>query len=855
MEISANSSSFWRKNLFVYKIISTFAPFFRRSPLTLMNNTIKHMKHFRLVLATLLVALFSMAPSSAWAQMSDDDVAKMVTNETGSGTSKAQIVTKLVQKGVNIDQIRRVRKQMDTSTTGTAGTGGTRLRTNNGETAVGTGMSTPESAAVDDDSMLPGDEELALLIEELTPDGRRVFGRNIFNKKLLSFEPNMNIATPQNYVLGPGDQLFLEIYGASQKTEQLEVSPEGTVTVPGYGPVHVAGLTVAGAQSRIHSTVGSRYASSRLSLSVGQTRTISVNVMGEVRAPGTYTLSAFSTVFHALYMAGGIGSLGTLRNIKVFRQGRQITVVDVYDYILNGRLAGNIRLADNDVIVVSPYDCLVGIEGLVKRPMTYEMRSTESVASLLKYAGGFAAGAYKERVRVNRIDGVRKSVHTVNEFDFSSFRLADGDSVTIDSALNRYQNLVEVKGAVFYPGRFELGSEINSVKTLIEQAGGLTEDAFTSRAVLTRRKPDRTFETHAVDLNGLMAGTIPDIPLRNEDVLTVGSEEEIIQNRWVYIEGEVQHPDSFQYAENTTIEDLIVLAGGLTDAASVSKVDVSRRIRDAKATKSGKDISRVYTFSLKDGLVVDGEPGFFLEPYDVVYVRKSPGYMQPRNIRVEGEVEFEGTYTMSTKNQRLSDAVKAAGGVTSEAYVRGARLMRHVTDDERMRIQSTLRMAQKNRDDYDSVNVSEINLPDDYPVGIELDKALANPGGDYDIVLRDSDRLIIPEYNGTVKISGSVLFPNTVAYNVGKRGYKWYINQSGGYGHRARKRKTYIVYQNGMMTKASKGKVEPGCEIIVPTKTRSNTDQITANLQKWVTIGTGLTSLSAIIMSMTNLFK
>ena len=799
-------------------------------------------------------ALFLM-PSEANAQnkgMSDSQVLDIVQKEAGRGTQKSQIVTKLVQQGVGIDQIRRVRKQ--TGSVGNTGEG-SRLRQANGSTTLpGSNISSTTATQVEDDNLLPGDEELTLLIEELTPDGRRVYGRSIFNKKLLSFEPGMNIATPQNYVIGPGDVLFLDVYGGSQKTEQLEVSPEGKVIVPGYGPVSISGLSVSAAQQRIRSTVGSRYSSSKLSLTVGQTRTITVNVMGEVRAPGTYTVSAFATVFHALYMAGGIGSLGSLRSIKVFRQGRQITSVDVYEYIMNGRLAGNVHLQDNDVIVVSPYECLVDIDGNVKRPMTYEMRTNESVATLLKYAGGFTGDANKKTVQVKRIAGSRHSVYTVNEFDMSSFRIADGDVVTVDGNINRYENMVEVRGAVFRPGMYQLGGDITTVRSLVESADGLTEDAFKARAVLTRMKEDRTLETQSIDLKGIMEGTVADIPLLNEDILTIASEEELVQNRWFYIEGEVQHPDSFRYAANTTIEDLIVMAGGLTDAASEVRVDVSRRIIDPKATESRKEITKSYTFALKDGLIIDGEKGFVLEPYDIVRVRKSPGYIEPRTITVEGEVEFEGDYTMSTKNLRLSDAIKAAGGITSEAYVKGARLMRKMNDYERARMEDVLRAAEINKDKNDSVATQTI-ISDEFSVGIQLDKALANPGGDYDIVLRDSDRLIVPEYSGTVKISGAVLFPNTVAYNSDKDGYKWYVNQAGGYADMAKKRRAFIVYPNGMVSKASKGKIEPGCEIVIPTKMRTNTEEISANLTRWVSIGTSVTSMTSIIIALTNILK
>ena len=682
------------------------------------------------------------------------------------------------------------------------------------------------------------------------PDSLKVFGRDIFNNKLLSFEPNMNIATPQNYVLGPGDEVIVDVYGASQKSEQLTVSPDGDITVPGFGPIKVSGLTVAAAQSKIRSTLGSRYASSSLKISVGQTRSMMVNVMGEVKAPGTYTLSAFATVFHALYMAGGINDLGTLRNIKVYRGGKLITVVDVYEYILNGRLAGNVRLHENDVIVVGPYDCLVGIQGNVKRPMFYEMRPTESVSTIVKYAGGFTGDAYKKAVRLVRKSGERYSVHTVEEFDMAAFKLTDGDAITVDGMINRYENMVEVKGAVFRPGQYELGKQITSIRALIESAGGLTEDAFTARGVMYRLKEDRTLEAQPVDIAGIMAGTVADVTLKNEDVLFIPTQTERIAERIVTIQGEVLSPGTYQFASNETIEDLILRAGGLTDAASTTKIDVSRRIRDPKSLKAGQEISKTYSFSLKDGFVIDGDKGFVLEPYDVVQVRRSPGYMEPRNVRVEGEVAFSGNFTLAKKNERLSDLIQAAGGVTQEAYIRGARLERRMNADERARLQKVLETVRQTADQKDSVAIDKISQSDIYSVGIDLEKALANPGGDYDLVVREGDRLVIPEYTGTVKISGNVLFPNTVAYMGGKN-WKYYINQAGGFGNRSRKSHSFIVYQNGTVSQVGKGKVEPGCEIIVPQKGKRDM----SNIMQWVSIGTSMASLATMAATIGNLLK
>lgn len=810
----------------------------------------------------LTTALCIATTLSIHAQMSDQQVIELIAREQKAGTSQSQIVTKLMQKGVKIEQIRRLRNQyskqiskagLSSKADAAISDAETRMRQTEDQkqdittAKSGTAGETKNEADVEYAEVQGNIKQAESDVSHI----HNVFGRNIFNNRLLSFEPSMNIATPPNYVLGPGDHIIIDIYGASQRAVTAQVSPEGKVTLPGVGPVKVSGMTVAAAQEQIRKTLGARYSSSQLSLSLGQTRSMTINVMGEVKVPGTYTLSAFSTVFHALYMAGGINNIGTLRNIKVFRNGRLITVVDVYEYILNGRLAGNIRLMENDVIVVGPYECLVGIEGNVKRPMFYEMRPTESVGTILKYAGGFTGDAYKKAVRLMRKTGDRFTVHNVEEFDMNSFKLNDGDAITVDGILNRFDNMVEIKGAVFRPGKFQLGKNITSVRSLIEAADGVTEDAFTAHAVLHRMRVDRTLEVVSVDVAGILSGSVADIPLKNEDILFIPTVSDRMNERTLSIEGEVISPGTFEYAENTTIEDLILQAGGLTDAASTVKVDVSRRIIDPKAKEGSSAISETFSFELKDGFVIDGQPGFVLQPYDIVQVRRSPTYISPRNIYVEGEVQFGGALTLSTKNQRLSDAIKAVGGFTDEAYVKGARLIRSVTDDERQRAVDLMRQIRTRGSQNDTIQTSQLNLFKTYTVGINLEEAMKNPGGDQDVVLRDGDRIIVPEYNGTVKISGNVQFPNTVTYE-GNKGYKYYINKAGGFGSRAKKSKTFIIYQNGTMAKVGSGtKVEPGCEIVVPTKAKKDMSLVT----QWLSIGSSITGLAAMIATIANMTK
>lgn len=853
-------------------------------------------KYIILFLFALLLPCYATAQSS----MTDEQILKFVMKENAEGTSQAQIVTKLMQKGVTIEQIRRVKdkyeRQAKNKGLGTVSSKDTeedngRQRKNNGKKGSSKNDDDEESPQyrikdtrekkkskskevvydeTNEDWLMMQDElntfipDTTAMLEKLLAEKRKkkVFGRDIFNNKDLTFEPNMNIATPQNYILGPGDAVYIDIYGASQKTIESTVSPDGEVTIEGFGPVQVSGLTVAQANARLRSTLGARYSSSKIKLTVGQTRSIMINVMGEVKNPGTYTLPAFATVFHALYMAGGTNDIGTMRNIKVYRNNRLVSVVDIYDYILNGKLTGNVRLADNDVISVGPYDCLVNITGKVKRPMYYEMKRNESVGTLLKYAGGFTGDAYKKSVRIVRKTGREYSVYNVDEFDMSAFHLADEDSVSVDSILPRFSNMVEVKGAVFRPGMYQVGGDINSVKTLIEHADGLREEAFTARAVMHRMKKDRTLEVVPVDVEGILDGTVPDIPIQNNDVLFIPTKQEMMEEQTITIHGEVQYPGIYRYADNETLEDFVLQAGGLKQTASTVKVDVSRRIVNPKALTTDSVIARTYTFALKDGFVIDGTPGFKLMPFDEVYVRKSPGYYKQQNVVVEGEVMFSGTYTLSKKNQRLSDLIKSAGGVNDRGYIAGARLERKVNESERARMEAVLKKAKeeaeqmeieaakenKKIDLKDSEKIKKFEIPEFYSVGIELDKALANPGCDADIVLREGDKIIVPQYNGTVKINGAVMYPNTVGFQKGKKA-KYYINQAGGFSEKAKKSQTYIVYMNGTIAKVSQNaKPKPGCEIVVPEKEINK-----MTIAEKMTIGTSVVSIATMIATLANI--
>lgn len=800
--------------------------------------------------------LFGMPVSLHAQKLSDEQVVSLVKEQKAAGKSDKEIGQMLVARGVTREQLERIKADYEESQGGSnqvvspGGTDEARSRR-----AVESSFTETTAGSLD----LIGESVASRELQQDTAAVRMVYGRDIFNTRSLTFEPNENMATPVNYRLGPGDEVIVDIWGANEATIRQVISPEGNIMVSQIGPIYLSGLTIAEAGDRIRENLSRKYAGisgdnpeSQVRVTLGQIRTIQINVMGEVAVPGTYRLSSFSTVFHALYRAGGVSSIGSLRSIRVMRGGREVAVVDVYAYLMEGAISDDIRLEEGDVILVPPYEELVHIEGKVKRPMYYEMKSGETLTSLLEYAGGFMGDAYTKEVRVIRRTGRENRLFSVEASSFPSWSLADGDAVTVGAILDRFANRVEIRGAVYRPGMYELGGSLNTVKELVTRAEGLTGDAFCSRVLLTREREDLTHEVLAIDLEGVMSGRLPDVPLQREDVLVIPSIHELQAKGAFTIAGEVTRPGVYPYAENTTLEDLLVQAGGLLESASTVKVDISRRLRDAKSLESGKEIGQIFTFAVKDGFVIDGTPGFVLEPFDVVEVRRSPGYQVQRRVTIAGEVTFAGGYTLIRKNERLSDLVKRAGGVTSEAYVRGGRLIRQMNEEERAQRQAALDMALMNAGS-DSVSVAKLRLGDSYTVGIELDKALANPGSDYDVVLREGDYLYIPEYISTVKIMGEVQFPNTVTYIAGKS-KSYYINQAGGYGKMAKKRRAYVVHMNGTVThikRLKSGQIEPGCQIIVPSKK----ERKGVGIAEIISLTTSAASVGTMAATIANLLK
>ena len=801
------------------------------------------------LLAVLSLLLFCAAPLRA--QMTDEAVKNYAAQALASGKSQSQISSELVARGVSATQIKRLLKEYQ-------GTGLSSATTIQAESQKLDDVRPTRETVSDDETSRarPKTEEAIRDAAEARAKGTDIiFGHDIFSSPTLSFEPNLNAATPQDYVLGPGDEIVIDIWGENEATIRQTISPEGRIIVSQVGSIDLGGLSIAQATKKIKSLMARRYAgvqgsSSQISVTLGSIRTIQVNIMGEVKVPGTYRLSSFTSVFNALYRAGGVTGTGSLRGVRVVRAGEQIATVDIYSYIFDGSLDQNASLKEGDVIIVPPYDRLVDVKGGVKRPMLYEAREGDTVEDLIAYAGGFTGDAYDGEVRLERYDGTLKAVRNVPAAQFAATSLEDGDILTV--AVNSrqqdiYANKVEVRGAVYRPGTFALGGDIATVGQIVSHAGGLLEDAFLSRAQLIREKADRSLEILAIPLGAIVSGTADDVALRRGDILVISNINELDPKGDLSINGYVMNPGKYEYAENMSVEDLILLAGGLSDGAAAVNVEVSRRLEDPQSTEAPETIAEVFSFSIKDGLMVDGEPQFTLRPYDVVSVRRSPVYIEQKNVSITGEVTFPGQYTLTSNDYRLSELVSRAGGATANANVHGAMLRRTISQYER-NVRTGISKVISQAEEGDSLSTDKIKVSEVYTVGVELDKAIAHPGSDYDVIMRDGDELIIPENTTTVRVQGEVMYPNTVHYLSGKS-VRYYVRQAGGFSNLARAGKTYVLYMNGTMSTGALSKVEPGCEIIVPR--RREREKLSPG--EIFSMGSSAASIAAVVATIINL--
>lgn len=793
----------------------------------------------------LLVCSFLIVSVPLAAQMSDSEVLNYVKKGVASGKDVKQLGSELLSRGVSEQQIQRLYDKYK---------GNSSSVMNSPEGLKGTKFadrSRSYSANGRDTS-----ERKTALIENIPVSANSIFGQDIFNAGgVLSFEPNDNIATPADYILGPGDEIIIDVWGASDETIRQTISPDGQILIPQIGPVQLSGLSLSNATGKLKRILSQKYSlgegpsDSQISVTIGNIRSIQVNVLGEVRVPGTYRLSAFANVFHAIYRAGGITPVGSLRKIDVVRGGKTIGSADLYSYIFDGDSDVNFSLKEGDVIIVPPYSALVEVKGGVKRPMLYESKDGECLDKLIRYSGDFVPNASKDNIVVERQDGKSAFVYTVDAKDFHSFSVKDGDIVTVIS--NNYndlfENRVEIQGSILLPGTYSIDENISGVRSLVTRAGGLLEDAYLNRAQIIRELPDRSKETIAIAIGSIMDGTSPDIRLQKNDSLVVFNKHEVEPRGDFSITGYVKNPGNYPFSEGTTIEDLILMAGGLQSGASTARVEVSRRIFDPEGTEVGTKSAEIFCFGLKEGMYVDGKPDFTLKPYDIVYIRKSPTFIPQQQVRVSGEVVYPGEYSISSSNERLSDLFKRAGGAIPTSYIDGAILKRRFTNEEKDSRDALMQTADNKRD---SLNVLDMIDADSYSVGINLSKALSMPGSDYDVVLCEGDELIVPTYSGIVKIEGEIQYPNAVSFINGEN-VAYYIEQAGGFSKKARRGGVYVVYVNGTIEKGAGAKVEPGSVIMVPARNeRSKT-----TLAEWLSLGTTAASLTTMVATIANLFK
>lgn len=817
--------------------------------------------------------------------LTDQQVIDYIKKQSAAGKTEQQIGKELLAKGVTPDQAKRIKAKYEAQQRGETAdsrnytsVNGDRRRGNSENSRQKDNVSTrrnyekgvsqsriqgePVDFTSADDSYYNNDnngllyENVNLAIDSL--NYKEIYGHKIFNTQALSFEPSENLATPQNYRLGPGDEVIIDIWGTSEDHLREMISPEGSIMIAQIGPVYLNGMTISDANKHIKNAFSRKYAGmseaeTDVQVTLGQVRTIQVDILGEVATPGTFRMSPFSSVFHALYLSGGINDIGSLRNIQVLRNNKKVAGVDIYEYLFNGKTNGNIRLQEGDVIIVPPYEQLVSIDGNVKRPMYYEIKPDETIKTILDYAGGFTGDAYSGMVRLERQSGTENELYNIERGEFGSYRLKDGDMITVGTILDRYANRVELKGAVYRPGMFAIGRDIRTVSDLIRKADGLTDNAYDDRALLYREGPDMQLQIIALDLKNIMAGISPDVELKRNDIIEISSIDDLTDRGDITIAGQVTNPGTYPYAENMTVEDIILQAGGLLEGASTARVDVSRRIVDPTSVTVTQQLSHVYSVSIDGGFAVGKGEHFVLKPYDRVVVRKSPGYGAQTTVEINGEVLFDGEYVLQRRNERVSELVKRAGGVIEGAYIKGASLSRKLTETEYIARKETLRLAMANNQagQADSLALSKIEVSDTYNVGIDLQKALNNPGSTYDLVMQPGDVLYVPQEQSTVKITGDVMFPNAVVYEPGKK-LSYYIDQAGGYGQQAKKGKAFIVYLNGTVAKAKKNTpIEPGCQIIVPSKPKNSGTDWT----KILTLATSFTSVATMAATITNIFK
>ncbi|AWW32218.1 polysaccharide biosynthesis protein [Echinicola strongylocentroti] len=827
-------------------------------------------------------------------QLSDEQIATIVQKAEDQGISKSQIPALAKERGMPAMEASKLATRINQlSTSGLEGENGNVANPAQRQVtdSANVGMSTAE-------------------LDSLSKEEKKIFGFGLFHNKQLNFSPNLNIPTPQSYIIGAGDQLLIDIYGDSQQSYDLTVNPEGRVYIPNVGPINVGGASIQAATARMKNELSSIYADLNsgnprtfMQIRLGNIRSIQVAMVGELQNPGDYTLPSFASVFNALYTAGGPNKQGSFRSIKVFRDSRQIAEVDVYEFLMNGNQQQNVRLQDNDVIMVPAVETRVEVQGPVRREGLFEIQADEDINDLIRYAGGFKSEAYSGRLAVRRLSDQARKMADVSKEEFGSFKVQDGDVFLIGKKLERFENRVQISGAVYHPGEFALFDGM-TVKDLIDKAEGLRGEAFLNRATLYRTQEDMTLEIVPVDIKGVVNGSnSQDIPLQREDVLHIPSKYDLKEEYYIKISGEVNRPGAFAYAENMSVEDLVLKAGGFKESASDAYIEVARRVKD----RTNGQIAEIFTIDIDENLEIDaGDKEVVLEPFDHVIIRRSPGFQREKLVRVEGEVNYPGQYTISTANERISDLLKRAGGTNQFAYIKGATLIRRtefftpksdneIKSEDLNEVKDNLikedgknteaenailsridnKIGEKGGDlanqkglasgEYkisrveevaasDSSRVAEVEFRPQELIGIDLNSILKNPGSRQDLILQEGDILSIPKELQTVRMRGEVLFPTSARYETGNS-FKRYISKAGGFTDNARKGKTYVVYANGDVKRTKNfiffkdyPRIEPGAEIIVPQKPEREPMSAT----NWIGIASSLATLGILINTLAN---
>ena len=684
-----------------------------------------------------------------------------------------------------------------------------------------------------------------------------LFGYDFFSNSKVSFTPSVNIAVPKNYQIGPGDEIMIDLWGASEITYKATVNNSGSIKINGIGFVFINGFTLENASKKIISKLKTKHAGIsadsnsynkiNTNITVSKIRTVQVNIIGEVKTPGTYALNSLSTVLNALYVAGGPTKMGTFREVQLVRANKVVATLDIYQYMLSGTQEGNLKLQDQDVLLVKPYKNLVSVEGAVKRAGIYELKDGQTLAELAEYFGGFTPIAYTNLLTVERLNGTQKEIREVAFTKAKDFIMQGGDKLVVQEILDRYENKITIQGEVYRPGSFELFEKM-TLKTLIEKAEGITPEAFLLRGLLVRTFDDTNKENIAFSVSEILNGSST-IVLQARDQVRIFNKEELREKRTITIAGAVNTPNTFDFVDKLQIEDVIAMSGGLERGADPQVISISRRLKDG----SFKTLSKVYAVSSDENLAINNGTPFYIEPFDVIDVRYSKGYTAQKNVSISGEVKYSGSYSLINKNERISDLIERAGGFTEFAYLKGAALIRKTKNKYAIDILKNMDKNMGDESNLDALKEMEANATE-FKVGIDLKMILENKGSDIDMYLREGDQLLIPSKRQTVKVSGMVLKPSLVQYKEGLSLRK-YIFKSGGFADTAKKTKIYVSYANGDIETVKRflfikryPKLAPGATIFVPAKP-VNEKMSTAEL---LGITTSIATLGILIKTMLN---